>query len=112
MATQLIRCRYTAEGFKGMLTSPSDRGAAIEKLFGALNMNVSQVYFSTSTCELYILCESSASDVQLTAAEMIVMGTGAVTDVQVMNLIDSKTVVEAMTMGGKISGHYKAPSAS
>ena len=110
MTTQLIRCRYTAEGFKGMLTSPSDRGAAIEKLFGALDMKVTNIFFSTSTCELYILSESSATMAQLAAAEMIVQGTGAVADIQVMNLMDTNTMVEAMTLGGKISGLYKAPS--
>ena len=112
MSTHLIRARYTPEGFKGMLTSPSDRGAAIQKLFGALDMQVTSVHFSTSTCELYIMCESQASETKLAAAEMIVLGTGSIAEVQVIDLIDSKTMVEAMTLGGKISGHYRAPAAA
>ena len=43
---------------------------------------------------------------------MIVLGTGAVADVQVLSLIDSKTMVDAMMLGGKISGMYKPPGAA
>ena len=112
MATQLIRCRYTAEGYKGMLNNPSDRGAAIQKLLGALGMDVHSVHFSTSTCETYILFQSAGDPVKVAAAEMIVLGTGALAEVQVLDLIDSKTMVEAMALGGKIAGTYKPPGAA
>ena len=110
MATHLIRCRYTPEGFKGMISSPSDRGAAIQKLFTAMEMRVDSIHFSTSTCELYIMCETGEDPIKLVAAELIVLGTGAIAEVQVINLIDSKTLLDAMKLGGTISGAYKPPS--
>lgn len=112
MASHLIRVRYSQEGYKGMLNNPGDRGAPIQKLLGALDMQVHSVHFSPTSCEAYILCDASGDPVKIAAAEMIVLGTGAVADVQVLSLIDSRTMVEAMTLGGKISGMYKPPGAA
>ena len=52
MGTYLIKAKYTAEAFKGMLESPSDRAGAYRELADAVGIEVREIFFSLSSSEI------------------------------------------------------------
>ena len=51
MAKYLVRAGYNDNGFKGMVSNPSDRGEAIKGITAALGITTECIYFSPSTAE-------------------------------------------------------------
>ena len=52
MALYLARAKYSNAAFKGMVDCPQDREAAANKLFGALDVKMHNLYFSVSGAEI------------------------------------------------------------
>ena len=57
MALYLARAKYSNAAFKGMVDSPQDREAAANKLFGALDVKMHNLYFSVSGAEIVAILE-------------------------------------------------------
>jgi len=52
MSLYLTRAQYSGAAFKGMVASPSDRGAAARVLFNAVGISPLSIYYSVSTGEI------------------------------------------------------------
>jgi hypothetical protein len=57
MSLYFTRAQYSAAAFKGMLTSPSDRGAAAKVLFDAVGIKTHSIHFSVSSGEIVCMVE-------------------------------------------------------
>ena len=108
MALYLARAKYSNAAFKGMVDSPQDREAAARKIFEAVGMTMHQCYFSVSSAELIAIGEGTPEN--LAAIEMIIMATGACSEVSTLEIVDSKSMTAAMETANKVVSAYQAPN--
>ncbi len=108
MAPNMTRAKLSNEAFKGYVDNPSDREAALKKLTGGLGMTVHKMYFSVSTAEIVTIAEGTAD--AMAAAEMIIGSSGTTTSIEVIELIDSKSMTAAMETANKVFSTYQAPN--
>lgn len=108
MALYLARAKYSNAAFKGMVESPQDREAAARKIFEAVGMTMHQCYFSVSSAELIAIGEGTPES--LAAIEMIIMATGACSEVSTLEIVDSKSMTAAMETANKVVSAYQAPN--
>ena len=106
MALYMIRTRYSAAAFQGMLATPRDRGEAVKALSKTIGMKTHEVLYSISTGSLVALLEGTAE--QMAQIQMIVMGSGAISDAIVEEMISTKTLIATMKTAGAKAGEYKA----
>ncbi len=105
MGKYLVRARYTASAYKGMVDNPHDRESAITGLVGALGISVDSLYFTPSSGEAIMIIES---DPQKNAALLIiVMSSGSLTDPSITELISSADMKSAMDTGNQLASQYK-----
>lgn len=108
MATYLMRARYTAEAFTGMIANPQDRGDAARAVFKAAGLKLSSVHFSPSTGE--VVCIADGEGVQASALEMAIMASGAFSAVSSIELISMASMQKAMRTAAKVAKSYVPPS--
>ena len=102
MALYMTRAKLSNEAFKGYVENPSDREAALQKLTGGLGMTMHKMYFSVSTAEIVTIAEGTA--------EMVIGSSGTTTGIEVIELIDSKSMTAAMETANKVVSAYQAPN--
>ena len=102
MALYMTRAKLSNEAFKGYVENPSDREAALQKLTGGLGMTMHKMYFSVSTAEIVTIAEGTA--------EMVIGSSGTTTGIEVIQLIDSKSMTAAMETANKVVSAYQAPN--
>ena len=108
MAIYMTRAKLSNEAFKGYVENPSDREAALQKLTGGLGMTMHKMYFSVSTAEIVTIAEGTAD--AMAAAEMVIGSSGTTTGIEVIELIDSKSMTAAMETANKVVSTYQAPN--
>ena len=108
MALYLARAKYSNAAFKGMVDNPQDREAAANKLFGALDVKMHDLYFSVSGAEIVAILEGSAEN--LAAVVMVTSSTGTFTSFETIEIIDSKSMTSAMETANKVVSAYHAPN--
>ena len=67
-----------------------------------------KMYFSVSTAEIVTIAEGTAD--AMAAAEMVIGSSGTTTGVEVIELIDSKSMTAAMETANKVVSAYQAPN--
>ncbi len=108
MALYLARAKYSNAAFKGMVDNPQDREAAANKLIGALDVKMHDLYFSVSGAEIVAILEGSAEN--LAAVVMVTSSTGTFTSFETIEIIDSKSMTSAMETANKVVSAYQAPN--
>ena len=108
MALYMTRAKLSNEAFKGYVENPSDREAALQKLTDGLGMTMHKMYFSVSTAEIVTIAEGTAA--AMAAAEMVIGSSGTTTGIEVIELIDSKSMTAAMETANKVVSAYQAPN--
>jgi len=106
MAKYLVRAGYNDNGFKGMVSNPSDRGEAIKEITAALGITTECIYFSPSTAEAIMIVESDAE--KNARLMMVVMSSGTFSGGSMVELIDTDSMFSAMQDSGKLLGTYKS----
>ena len=86
--------------------SPQDREAAANKLFGALDVKMHNLYFSVSGAEIVAILEGSAEN--LAAVVMVTSSTGTFAS-ETIEIIDSKSMTSAINCQQVVSA-YQAPN--
>ena len=69
-------------------------------------MNMLKTHFSVSTAEIVTIAEATAE--AMAAAEMTIGSSGANTGIEVIELIDSKSMTAAMEKANKVVSAYQA----
>ena len=79
---------YSAESMKGMMKTPSDRGAAAKVMVEASGGKMEAFYATTGATD-FILIASTDDVTDLLAGLMVVGGSGAVTNLQTQRAFDA-----------------------
>ena len=106
MSLYLTRARYNADAYKAMMASPSDRSAASRAIFESAGMKLHHMWLS-SNGEAVCVVEGDA--VSGAAVGMVVMGSGAFSDGETVELITPEQQVQAMKQAQKMVASYRAP---
>jgi len=107
MAMYLMRVTYNASAYQGMLSAPSDRGAAAKALIAALGIKCHEMLYSISSGSTIMVVEATAE--QMTEAGMIVMASGAIDSVISEELVSMETMNAVMHTAAAKSANYKSP---
>ena len=105
MGKYLVRARYTASAYKGMIDNPHDRESAITGLVSALGISVDLLYFAPASGEAIMIIESDSQ--KNTALLMIVMSSGSLTHPSITELISSADMKSAMDTSNQLASQYK-----
>lgn len=108
MSLYLTRAQYSNSAFKGMVTAPSDRGAAARLLFDAIGIKTHSIYFSVTSGEIVTIIEGTAD--QMAEVEMIIMSSGAFSGVNSLELVTIEQMNAAMSKAGMTVAKYQAPN--
>ena len=108
MALYMTRAKLSNEAFKGYVSNPQDREAAIKALMSAVGVTMHKMYFSVSTAEIVTIGEGTAE--QFAAVEMVIASSGTVTNFEGIEIIDSKSMTSAMVTANKVVSAYQAPN--
>ena len=108
MSLYMTRAKLSNEAFKGYVSNPQDREAAIKALMSAVGVTMHKMYFSVSTAEIVTIAEGTAA--AMAAAEMVIGSSGTTTGIEVIELIDSKSMTAAMETANKVVSAYQAPN--
>ena len=108
MSLYLTRAQYSGAAFKGMVASPSDRGAAARVLFDAIGISTHSIHYSVSTGEFVCMLEGTAD--QIAVVEMVTIGSGAFTSISSLELLSIEQMNAAMTTASGIASKYQAPN--
>ena len=84
------------------------RGGCTPKAYRGLVMTMHKMYFSVSTAEIVTIAEGTAD--AMAAAEMVIGSSGTTTSIEVIELIDSKSMTAAMETANKVVSAYQAPN--
>ena len=80
----------------------------LEALTGGLGMNMLKTHFSVITAEIVTIAEGTVE--AMAAAEMTIGSSGATTGIEVIALVDSKSMTAAMETANKVVSAYQAPN--
>lgn len=108
MSLYLTRAQYSTMAFKGMVTTPSDRGAAARALFDAIGIKTHSIHFSVTSAEIVTIIEGSAD--QMVEVEMVVMSSGAFSGINSLELVTMEQMNAAMGKAGQTVAKYLAPA--
>ena len=75
---------------------------------GGLGMTMHKMCFSVSTAEIVTIAEGTAN--AMAAAEMVIGSSGTNTGIEVIELIDLKSMTAAMKTANKVVSAYQAPN--
>jgi len=107
MSLFLVRGRYTADAFKGMIAKPEDRSGPIKAMFEAAGMRLLHSWFSPSTLEIIVVVEGDV--VAGTSAATVVIASGAITDLSTIELITTQQQLDALKGATAVAAKYRAP---
>ncbi|MEN9763796.1 MAG: hypothetical protein RI906_3622 [Pseudomonadota bacterium] len=110
MAKYIVRARYSNAAFGGMVSSPSDRGAAAQAVFASAGAKAHEVYYEASSGSVVVIVEGTAE--QMSVVTMVVMASGAFSSVDATELISMSAMTGAMTAAQRIAKAYSAPNKS
>lgn len=110
MPFYLLEVAYAPEAFKAMITNPSDRKAAAEKLVASVGAKIHHFFFAFGRYDAVVLIEAP-DDKAMAAAAMVAAGSGAMSGGQTTKLMTVEDAMEAMKMAGKAAASYKPPTA-
>ena len=108
MLLYLTHAQYSAVGFKGMVTVPSDRGSAAKELFESLGIKTHSIHYVISSAEIVCMLDSTAE--QMAVVEMVMMTSGAFTGIRSLELITIREMNFAMVLACSYAGDYSAPN--
>ena len=108
MSLYMTRAKLSNEAFKGYVSNPQDREAAIKALMSAAGVTMHKMYFSVSTAEIVTIGEGTAE--QFAAVEMVIASSGTVSNFEGIESIDSKSMTAAMETANKVVSAYQAPN--
>lgn len=107
MSLYLSRARYSPESYRAMLSKPEDRTSAVKALFEAAGQRLLHIWFSPTTCDVFMVSEG---DVKAGATIAVVaMSTGAYSEVAISELITMQQLADVMKTGGPIAAKFQAP---
>ena len=107
MSLYLSRARYTAESYRAMLSKPEDRTAAVKALFEASGQRLLHIWFSPTTCDVFMVSEG---DIKSGATiEVVAMSTGAYSEVSVSELVTMQELANVMKNGAQIAAKFQTP---
>jgi uncharacterized protein with GYD domain len=108
MSLYFTRAQYSAAAFKGMLTSPSDRGAAAKVLLDAVGVKTRSIHFSVTSGEIVCMMECTAE--QMAIVEIVILGSGGFNNVSSLELLSVEEMNTAMSKAGQTAGTYQPPN--
>lgn len=108
MSLYLARAQYSSMAFKGMVTTPSDRGAAARALFDAIGIKTHSMYFSVTSAEIVAIVEGTAD--QIAEVEMVIMSSGAFSGINSLELVTMEQMNAAMSKAGQTVAKYLPPA--
>jgi uncharacterized protein with GYD domain len=106
MSIYLTRARYSQDAFKGMTAKPEDREAAAKAMFAAAGMKLHNMWYSGSG---EVLCVLEGTAVAGATVGMVVLASGAFTEVESTELITMGQMVEAMGNAGTVAAKFRPP---
>lgn len=109
MPHYMFQLSYTAAATKAMLTTPSDRKAAANKLVTALGGKLHAMYFCFGEYDAVCLIEGP-DDQMMAAGALAVAAGGAISKTLVTKLMTVEEGMAAMAMAGKAIGAYVPPA--
>ncbi len=110
MPQYLVRCRYTPEAWKGLVSNPEDRTALAEKVCESFGGKLHQLYFAFGEHDLIEIIEAP-DDKTMMAIMMATAASGSLTDVTTTVLISAADARDAMTVANNQAGVYRRPGA-
>ncbi len=110
MPTFIITGNYTAEGLRGMMANPSDRGAAVRGLIEASGGRMISYYATTGAFDFHIVAEGRDAASTL-AAVMAAGASGGAANLQTSLAFSSDEFTSLQAAAGKVASAYKATNA-
>ena len=108
MAFFLAQATYAAEGYRGMINDPHDRGPALEALADASGVKIIFMGYAVSTGQINAIFEGTLQNVG--GMEFAVLASGAMADFKVTELISLSDMADLMHAGSEISNRYTPPN--
>lgn len=108
MGTYLIKAKYTAAAFKGMLVSPGDRASAYHDLADAVGIEVREIFFSLSSSEIVILADGDKE--QMAISELVTMAGGSFSQIDTLELINTGDLEALTRKAADFASVYKPPT--
>lgn len=110
MTRYMIVIEATEAAFKGLLENPHDRKIAIEPLFSGVGATVEHYWIGVGSNTLYIVFTAPTEQVDLEAISILVMSSGVVKSMNMIQLMTSGESVAALKRAGELS--YSPPNAN
>lgn len=111
MSFYLYQIAYTADAVKAMVANPTDRAAAADSLVEALGGKLHHLFFAFGKYDVVCLVEGP-DDKMMAAGALAVAAAGTVSRSETVKLMTAAEAQEAMAMAGKVTGTYRAPTAT
>ncbi|WP_127900879.1 GYD domain-containing protein [Solirhodobacter olei] len=108
MAFYLYQLSYTPEAMKAMISHPSDRRAAAEKIISAVGGKLHNMFFAMGTWDVICLIEGK-DDMSAAASAMVVGASGTVASASTVKLLTMEEAAAAMKLAHSVAASYKAP---
>ena len=106
MPTFIITGNYTGQAIKGMISSPSDRAAAVKPLVEAVGGKLVSYYVTTGETDFLMICEG-AEGVDIIPALMVAGASGTVSNMKTVQAYSSSEFVAAQEKASSLSSSFK-----
>jgi uncharacterized protein with GYD domain len=107
MPTYVAQGHYSREAIRGMLLKPEDREPAVAKLFEMVGGRLLAWYFTIDE-NGWVLIAEVPDEKAMSAAMIVVMAGGGITDMKTTAVLTSKQFVEAFNAAGEVSSFKSA----
>jgi hypothetical protein len=107
MGLHLLRGKYSAEAFKGMLAKPEDRTAAVRAFYEAAGVKLLHAWYAPSTGEFIAITEGTLA--QGMPLGIVSMATGTVTEGTSLELVTLEQLAEGMKAAGQLAAKFRPP---
>lgn len=107
MSTYIAQGHYSREAIRGMLLKPEDREPAVAKLFEMVGGRLLAWYFTVNETG-WVLIAEAPDEKAMSAAMIVVMAGGGITDMKTTAVLTSKQFVEAFNAAGEVSSFKSA----
>jgi uncharacterized protein with GYD domain len=98
---------YSREAIRGMLLKPEDREPAVAKLFEIVGGRLLGWYFTVDE-NGWLLIAEAPDEKTMSAAMIVVMAGGGITDMKTTAVLTSKQLMEAFKAAGEVGGSFKS----
>lgn len=110
MPFYMLQLAYTPESFKAMISSPSDRKAAGDKVAEAVGAKIHQFFFAFGKYDAVVIIEAP-DDIAAAGAAMAVAASGGFSAGETTKLLTSEEAMAAMKLGAKVAAAgYRSPT--